>query len=405
MNYCTKCGSPVEPGSKFCTHCGADLTAMDADQATRAFRPQEDPQATRAFNANADTQAGGESGWINVEENDQTEYDPNGQAPDPDGEDEDNSKMNQVLLGILIGLLIIGIALGAFFLVRHNQEKKDTKNDQKTEQQDKQKRPWQGQSSGELYEASIKEYEPSAEQAQKPTGLSRDGDRILLNGSLYDVDGLVTVNGITYLVDDGIIQRNFSGVYTVDGTSYIISNGMLMYSYDNKTVTINDKQYTVKDGALQGYDSPSRTVYDGDLDDVDENGDIAEPEDTVEEAVDVDLDLGDNYYKNDAAYEPTAGEIGAYLKYVYVDNDVLKANIILSNETELDIKGKDLSRYQIELKQGDETVAIFTLSDDMDTLHPGEDVNIELTLEDGEGYNPDLDLSKGDITIVLTEQN
>ncbi|MBQ9066193.1 MAG: zinc ribbon domain-containing protein [Clostridia bacterium] len=482
MAFCTNCGAPLEPGAAFCTSCGAKVEPLpdaenkswisaeekaEEERAAAAAAPasgaqrdtegreDRDPQATQeippmgtrpenigtaagmagaagagdGYSADYNGPSDAENGTFGYEEN-----------PPEEGGDP-NKKTNSILIGILIGLLVVGVAVGGFFLYRHFQNNDTDKADTSSSVGEHEKRKWQGSSSGDLIEAEPESIDPKISEDKNA---SVQNGQIRQNGSTSNFTGLKTIGGITYYVVNGQIQSRFNGTYydKKSGKTYLISNGQVLYNLSGVQVHSRGGTYMVEKGVLknapkptpapttaattspiENYTAPGTDNFDTDEDGnyIDNDGTIIEPsendvdpeevqgaeepgemdEEDLADLADV-IDADKKFISPERADEvdySNTDKVNIHVDYAYVDENgdlVVGYSLYNSMDKKTTMKITDFVLTNNEVPVGEVSL------DESVTIDSHETLYYTLTMKAGEGYDTDIDWNNANLEAEIS---
>lgn len=251
MKYCPHCGAELEPGAKFCTKCGAKLENGPVDQP-----PKKNDQPASWIKAEQGGRKARQDTMVfnqnpNAKENRRRRQQSQQNVP-PEPPEEDNEKKkrtNNILTGILIGLLVVAVAVGAFFIWRNRQQSSnDWSRNQNTTQSSN------SGSSGNPNPGEANVLEPSASVSESVERARRDGN----------YRGLANDNGRTVYMNNGRIDSDFKGIVPDDrGNRYLVDSGQVRYSISDQLTDNNGQEYTIENGqVVSGPDETTTTNAD-----------------------------------------------------------------------------------------------------------------------------------------------
>ena len=385
MKYCVHCGAELEPGATFCTKCGAKVEA-DPNSASwiKAEKQQKkkNSQNTMVFGNRPERTA------------------PEG---NPDEEvDEKNRRTNNILTGVLIGLLVVAVAVGGFFIWRNQAQKNGNRRRPGQTQVDSNQRG--GNSNREIGQADI--LSPSAEGEE---GITVRGNQVYKNGSRDTYSGLANNHGQTHYISNGHVNRGFTGVVPDEnGKQYLVVDGRGLYGYTG-TISNGTNTYRVRNGEVISSSGPSTTASTT-ADEENEGVDTTQyDEDNTENGAQQFSDFGyedNDTYINQDVKDIEPGVVDYDLDSVAYDDDNngnYVVTFVIRNSTDHPITVARIDN--IELRDGGgETLATGTIDDiDPQEIEPNDSLTLSTTLEN-ENHSDD-DLSNASVLLTLIDEN
>lgn len=388
MKYCPHCGAELEPGAKFCTKCGfrLDEEKPSSDQPASWIKAEQ----RRGKNRNQDTMVFNQNQQKGQQGRRQNQQTPPLQNPvPPEEEDEKKKRTNSILTGVLIGLLVVAIAVGGFFIWRNRRQN----------QGDSWKRSQNTTQSSENGlgtppdPGDVNILEPSANVSESRERARRD-----------NYSGLVNDSGRTSYVTSGQKDRGFTGIVTDDsGKKYFVVNGQVRYGFSGD-VTEGGETYTILNG--QVVDEPEETTTTNEDDQGVDTTEYNETDETNGAQKFNDFDAGqqdDGTFINPNPPEMKDGEVSYGIDSVAYDDDQnYVVTFVIINGTDHKITIKEIDN--IELRDGGVDTLATGKVDDIEPIEieAGSSQTLSTTLVNES--KQDADLSNASMMANIVEE-
>lgn len=390
MKYCPHCGAELEPGAKFCTKCGfrLDEEKSSSEQPASWIKAEQRSgrkrnQDTMVFNQNPDQQ----NGRKGQRQDQQT---PPPQNPVPTEEEEKKKRTNSILTGVLIGLLVVAIAVGGFFIWRNRRQNQNDswKRSQNTTQSS------ENGLNGTPAPGDVNILEPSANVSESRERARRD-----------NYSGLVNDSGRTSYVTSGQKDRGFTGIVTDDsGKKYFVVNGQVRYGFSGD-VTEDGEQYTILNG--QVVDEPEETTTTNEDDQGVDTTEYNETDETNGAQKFNDFEAGkqdDGTYINPNPPEMEEGKVSYGIDSVAYDDDQnYVVTFVIINGTDHNIKVKEIDNIQLR-DGGEQTLATGKVDDLEEPIEVDADSSQTISFTLVNEKHGDDDLSKASIMADLVQE-